>query len=183
MAAARWWNRAAGRNRPQGSAREDPSILIEQPDAGRLDPHRLGSEELPRLGHFPDSLLDRLELLLTGLLQSTLVGPLLAPLGAPLFGLRAFDVGVAGPGVGFPRRGGLFVSLFGGFCRLRRDGLHGRYVVGGLLCGKRSIGGERCRRCLRLGLLLRLRLLLRLLLWLLLWLLLVWYHWLRNRGG
>ena len=69
----------------------------------------------PRLGHFPDSLLDRLELLLARLLDATLVGPALAPLGAPLFRVRALDVGVAGSCEGFPRRSGLFFGLFGGF--------------------------------------------------------------------
>ena len=136
-------------------------VLIEQPDPGRFASGRLGEQvpspglgevpwlaffpdsDPPRLGHFPDSRFDRLELLLTGLLQAAPVGPALAPLGAPLFGVRAFDVGIAGPGKGFPRRGGPFVGLFGGFCRLRRwlYGLRGRYVVGGLLFGAGRIGG------------------------------------------
>jgi hypothetical protein len=107
-------------------------ILIEQPDPGRFASDRLGEHvpsprlgervprlaffpdsDPPRLGHFPDSRFDRLELLLLGLLQAALVGPLLSPFGAPLFGLRAFDVGIAGPGVDFPRRDGLFAGLIG----------------------------------------------------------------------
>src|SRR2546430_2656049 len=96
----------------------------------------------PRLGHFPDSLFDRLELLLTGLLQTALVGPLLSPFRAPFFGVRPFDVGVAGSGEGIPRHGGLFVGLFGRFRRLRLwlYGLRGRTVVGGLLFGAGRIG-------------------------------------------
>ena len=62
----------------------------------------------PRLGHFPDPRFDRLEFLLTRLLDSAPFGPELAPFGAPLFGVRAFDVGVAGSGEGVPRRGGSF---------------------------------------------------------------------------
>ena len=164
-------------------------VLIEQPDAGRfasagsaMSLPGLGEQlprlaffpdpDPPRLGHFPDSLFDRLELLLTRLLEAALVGPALAPLGAPLFGVRAFDVGVAGSREGFPRRSGLFVGLFGGFCRLRGgcSGLRRRYVVGGLLFGAAfssartllvdgaALRGRRCR--LRLRLWLRLRLLL-----------------------
>jgi hypothetical protein len=172
-------------------------VLIEQPDPGRFASDRFGEHlpspglgeqaprlaffpdsDPPRLGHFPDSRFDRIEfrltglfreILLTGLLQAALVGPLLPPFGAPLFGIRAFDVGIAGPGVDFPRRGDLFVGLIGGLRRLRRwlYGLRGRYVVGGLLFGAGRIGGWSCRLDLRLWLLrllLRLRLLLGLLL-------------------
>src|SRR6185503_6325148 len=115
----------------------------------------------PRLGHFPDSRFDRIEfrltglvreILLTGLLQAALVGPLLPPFGAPLFGIRAFDVGIAGPDVAFPRPGGLFVGLIGGLRRLRRW-LYDRYVVGGLLFGAGGIGGWNCCLDLRLRLL------------------------------
>src|SRR5215204_5774369 len=132
-------------------------IPIEQPDPGRFASDRFGEhvpapgfgEQLPRLalfpdsdpprlGHFPDSRFNRIEfrltglvreILLTGLLQAALVGPLQPPFGAPLFGIRAFDVGITGPGVDFPRPGGLFVGLIGGFRRMRRwlYGLRSRY--------------------------------------------------------
>ena len=67
----------------------------------------------PRLGHFPDPLFNRLEFLLTRLLDAAPFGPELAPFGAPLFRVRAFDVGVAGPREGVPRRSGFFSGLFG----------------------------------------------------------------------
>jgi len=173
---------------PSRSPDKKSIVLIEQPDPGHFASDRLGEHipspglgeqvpwlaffpdsDPPRLGHFPDSRFDRLEFLLTGLLQellftgllqAALVGPLLSPLGAPLFGVRALDVGIASPGVGFPRRCGLFVGLVGGFRRLRRwlYGLRGRYVVGGLLFSAGRIGGRSCRLDLRLWLL-RLRLL------------------------
>ena len=155
-------------------------VLIEQPDPGRFASDRLGEHipspglgeqvpwlaffpdsDPPRLGHFPDSRFNRIEflltglfreLLLTGLLQAALVAPLLSPFGAPLFGIRPFDVGIAGPGVDFPRPGGLFVGLISGLRGLRRwlYGLRGRYVVGGLIFGAGRIGGRSCRLDLRL---------------------------------
>ena len=67
----------------------------------------------PRLGHFPDPRFNRLEFLLTRLLDPAPFGPELAPFGAPLFGVRAFDVGVAGSREGVPRRSGFFSGLFG----------------------------------------------------------------------
>ena len=80
-------------------------VLIEQPDAGRFVSRRLrehlprlaflSDPDPPRLGHFPDPLFNRLELLLARLLEAALVGPALAPLGPTLFRVRAFDVGVA----------------------------------------------------------------------------------------
>ena len=94
--------------------REDPSIPIEQPDPGRLDSRRLAREELPRLGFFPDSRLDRLKLLLALLPDAALVGPALAPLGAPLFGGRPFHVGITRLCEGVARRGGFFIGLFSG---------------------------------------------------------------------
>jgi hypothetical protein len=148
-------------------------IPVEKSDPGRFASGRLGEhvpspglgEQLPwlalfpdsdppRLGHFPDSLFDRLEFLLTRRLQAALVGPLLSPLGAPLFGVRAFDVGVAGPGQGIPGRGGLVLGLFGGFCRLRLClyGLRGSYVVGGLLFDGGRIGGRSYSRRFWFGL-------------------------------
>jgi hypothetical protein len=124
------------------SLEKNQSILIEQPDPGRFASDGLGEQvpcgsrlgeqtswlalfpdsDPPRFGHFPDSRFDRLEflltgrlqeLLLTGLLHAALVDPLLPAFGAPLFSIRAFDVGIAGPGIEFPRRRGLFVSLIG----------------------------------------------------------------------
>ena len=100
-------------------------VLIEQPEAGRIGSRRF-SEHLPRpaffpdsdpprLGHFPDPLLNRLEFLLTRLLDPTPFGPELAPFGAPLFRVRTFDVGVAGSREGVPWRSGFFSGLFGWF--------------------------------------------------------------------
>src|SRR6185369_8493708 len=128
-----------------GSSKGRSIILIEQPDPRHFGSRPLG-KQVPRLGFFPDSdpprfghfahaPFNRLQLLLARLLEAALVGPTLAPLGAPLFSVRAFDVGIAGPGEDVARRGGLFIGLFGEFCRLRRRlyGLRYRYIIGGLL--------------------------------------------------
>ncbi|XIA65228.1 cysteine rich repeat-containing protein [Bradyrhizobium sp. TZ2] len=109
--AARWWNRAA--DKAAGIIKEDRSIQIEQPDPGRFDPHRLAGEGLSRLGYFPDSLLDRLQLLFARLSEAALLFPALAAFGAPLFNGRPLDVGVARPGENLLGRGGLFAGLLG----------------------------------------------------------------------
>jgi hypothetical protein len=120
------------------SPEKESVVLIELPDARRFVSRRLrehlprlaflSDPDPPRLGHFPDSLLDRLELLLARLLEATLVGPALAPLGPTLFRVRAFDVGVAVSCEGVPRRSDLFFGLFGGFDRLQRR-LYGRVAA------------------------------------------------------
>ena len=115
-------------------------ILIEQPDPGRFASGRLGEHvpspglgeqipllapwlalfpdsDPPRLGHFPDSLLDRLEFLLTRLLDAALLGPALSPLRAALFGGRPFHFGVTCFRKSFLWRCGSFVGLFGRFYR------------------------------------------------------------------
>ena len=69
---------------------------------------RLGGEGLPGLGHFPDFLLDRLQILLARLTETALLVPALAAFGPPLFDGRPFHVGVTRSGEGFLRRGGLF---------------------------------------------------------------------------
>src|SRR4051794_2557586 len=85
------------------------SVFAEQPDPGHIkpwpikpwpikpwhiQPRRLGHEGLSRLGHVPDALLDRFQILLARLTNATLVGPLLMTLGAALLGGRALDIGV-----------------------------------------------------------------------------------------
>src|SRR6185369_13187451 len=159
-------------------------ILIEQPDPRHFRSRPLGEQvprlgffpdpDSPRLGHFAHAAFNRLQFLLARLLEAALVGPTLAPLGAPLFSVRAFDVGIAGPGEDVAWRGGLFIDLFSGFCRLRRRlyGLRCRCIIGGLLFSADIIGRWRYRLSL-LRLLLRLRCLL-------LWLRLLLY---RRRSG
>ena len=63
---------------------------------------------MPRLGHLPDFLLDRLQILLARLPETAPLLPALAAFGPPLFNGRPLDVGVTRAGVGFLRRGGLF---------------------------------------------------------------------------
>ena len=86
----------ARRVKPPRFVRKD-SIQIEQPDPRRFSPHRFDGEGLPRLGHFPDSLLDRLQFLLARLLDTAPLGPALAAFGPPLFSGRPLDVSVACP--------------------------------------------------------------------------------------
>ena len=153
---------------PRADRRKGQSVLIEQPDPRHFGSRRLGGEhrlaffpdpDPPRLGHFPDSLLDRLKLLLARLLDAALVGPALAPLGAALFGVarltsasRAFAKASCGAAV-------LSLVCSAGFegCGSDCTGCTAATLLAGFSCGRRSIGGERCRLCLRLGLLLRLR--------------------------
>src|SRR2546423_825491 len=158
------------------NAGKESVVLIEQPDPGhfasrRRDEHlsRLSffpDPDPPRLGHLAYASFNRLELLLARLLEAAPLGPTLVPLGAPLFGVRALDVGIAGPGDGIARSGGLVFGLFGGFCRLRRrlHRLRRRHVIGRLLFGAGVTDRWRCRLCLllRLWCLLRWLLLLRL---------------------
>ena len=86
---------------------------------------RLYREFPPRLGFFPDLRLNCLELLLARLPEAALIGPTLAPFGAPLFGGRPFHVGVTCFRKSFLWRCGSFAGLFGRFCRWRwrRSGL------------------------------------------------------------
>ena len=82
------------------------SLGAEQPDPGHIKSHRLGHEGLPRSGHVPDALLDRLQFLLARLTITALAGPLLMALGAALLGGRALEIGIARFGERFARRSG-----------------------------------------------------------------------------
>src|ERR1700731_3677758 len=99
------------------------SVVAEQPDPGRIKPRRFGPEGLPWLGHVPDALLDRLEVLLARLANAALVGPLLTALNAPLLGGRALDIGVARLHIAVARLGERFARRGG---RLMRGLRHRR---------------------------------------------------------
>src|SRR6267142_412466 len=101
---------------PPSKRRSKPgvSFLTEQPDQRPLDPYGLCREFPPRLGFFPDSVLDLSQILVLSWLIAAIFGPLLATLEPPLF-RGAFHVRV-------PRLG---KGLFGG-SRLGGSGLLAR---------------------------------------------------------
>src|SRR5258708_3050529 len=91
--------RSGGLSLPAPPRRWKPtsSFLSEQTNLTHLDFHRLRREFPPRLGFFPDTFLDRSQLLLLSLLMRTPVGRLLALLGSSLL-CRPLHISVARPG-------------------------------------------------------------------------------------